>query len=250
MRTTPLVVARTAALLLLTAAAGASAQSIPSAAGIYTCVDDKGRKLTADRPIAECSNREQRLLNRDGSVRGVQPPTLSAEERAEKEARDRAANEARAAQADAVRRDRNLTARYPTEAAHLRGREAALDTVRLAIKSTELRLRDLAAERKPLMAEAEFYVGKTLPGKLRAAMDANDAAIEAQHSAVSNQTAELDRINKLYNAELARLRALWSGAPAGSLGPLPPAQLAPVSHPSSAANASKPPAKPADKPAH
>ena len=33
---------------------------------------------------------------------------------------------ARAAQADAVRRDRNLMARYPTEAAHNRSSEAAL----------------------------------------------------------------------------------------------------------------------------
>jgi hypothetical protein len=224
-------VALAGVLGFLLASAGVCAQPVPGAAGIYTCIDDKGRRLTADRPIPECTNREQKLLNRDGSVRGVQPPTLTAEERAEKESRDRAANEARAAQADAVRRDRNLTARYPTEAAHNRGREAALDTVRLAIKSTELRLRDLAAERKPLLAEAEFYVGKNLPGKLRAAMDANDAAIEAQRSAVGNQTAELDRINKLYDAELARLRALWSGAPAGSLGPLPPAPLAPVPHP-------------------
>jgi hypothetical protein len=216
---------------------GAVAQAGLNTGGIYSCIDDQGRRLTADRPIPECANREQKLLNRDGSVRGVRPPTLTAEERAEKEARDRAATEARAAQADAVRRDRNLMARYPTEAAHSRGREAALDTVRLAIKSTELRLRDLAAERKPLLAEAEFYVGKPLPAKLRAAMDANDAATAAQRSAVGNQTAELDRINRLYDAELARLRALWAGAQAGSLGPLPPVQAPAVAVPASAVKA-------------
>ncbi len=209
------------AAALAVGASGAAAQPAPSTAGIYSCVDDKGRRLTADRPIPECLNREQKLLNRDGSVRGIQPPTMTAEERAEFEARERAAAEAKAAAADAVRRDRNLMARYPTEAAHNRGREAALDTVRLAAKSTELRLRDLANERKPLMAEAEFYVGKPLPPKLRAAMDANDAAIEAQRSAVANQSSELERINRLYDAELARLRALWSGASPGSLGPLP-----------------------------
>jgi hypothetical protein len=225
------------AALWLGLAGGAAAQAVANPSGIYSCVDDKGRRVTADRPIAECANREQKLLNRDGSVRAVRPPTLTAEERAEKEARERAAAEARAAQADAVRRDRNLMARYPTEAAHSRGREAALDTVRLAIKSTELRLRDLAAERKPLLAEAEFYVGKPLPAKLRAAMDANDAATAAQRSSVGNQAAELDRINRLYDAELARLRALWSGAQAGSLGPLPPVQ-APAA---SAAKAGAPP---------
>jgi len=39
--------------------------------------------------------------------------------------------------------------------------------------------------------------------------------------AAANQAAELARINRLYDAELERLRRLWSGAPAGSLGPLP-----------------------------
>jgi hypothetical protein len=209
--------------------------------GIYTCIDDKGKRLTADRPIPECAAKEQRVLNRDGSLRAIVPPTLTAEERAEAEARERAAAEQRSAAADAVRRDRNLMARYPTEAAHKRAREAAIDTVRLAIKATELRLRELAAERKPLRDEAEFYQGKPLPPKLRTALDANDASADAQRSAQANQEAELGRINKLYDAELERLRKLWSGAPAGSLGPLPPS-AAPASAPT------RPPAKPA-KPA-
>lgn len=189
-------------------------------AGIYTCIDDKGRRLTADRPIPECSGREQQVLNRDGSRRTTLPPTLTAEERAEQEARERAAAEARATQADAVRRDRNLVARYPNEASHNRAREAAIDTVKLAMKATEMRLHELAAERKPLREEAEFYQGKPLPPKLRAAIDANEASVEAQRSAQGNQEAELGRINKIYDAELERLRRLWAGAPAGSLGPL------------------------------
>ena len=202
--------------------------------GIYSCTDDKGRRLTADRPIPECSSREQKVLNKDGSIRAVKPPTMTAEERAEKEARDRAASEARAAQADAVRRDRNLMARFPTEAAHNRSRAAALDTVRLAVRATETRLRDLAVERKPLLEEAEFYQGRPLPAKLRSQIDANDASMDAQRSAVGNQDAEFGRINKLYDIELARLRALWGGAPAGSMGPLPAAVS---STPASAATA-------------
>jgi hypothetical protein len=202
----------------------AQAQTPPKAQpGIYTCIDDKGRRLTADRPIPECSGKEQQVLNRDGSLKTTLPPTLTSEERAEKEARERNAAEARAAQADAVRRDRNLVARYPNEASHNRAREAALDTVRLAIKATEIRLRELAVERKPLRDEAEFYQGKPLPPKLKASIDANDASVEAQKSAQANQEAELGRINKLYDAELERLRKLWSGTPAGSMGPLPAA---------------------------
>lgn len=211
--------------------------------GIYTCIDDQGRRLTADRPIPACAHKEQQLLNRDGSLRTVVPPTLTAEERAEKEARERAAAEARAAAADAVRRDRNLTARYPNEAAHDRAREQALDSVRLATKATELRLRELAQERKPLLDEAEFYAGKPLPPRLKAQIDANDAAAEAQKAAASNQALELARINKLYDAELERLRKLWAGAPAGSLGPLPPSPPSvlhpPASRPAAARPASK-----------
>jgi hypothetical protein len=54
---------------------------------------------------------------------------------------------------------------------------------------------ELAAERKPLLDEAEFYKGKPLPPKLKAQIDANDAAVEAQRGG-ANQEAELDRINR------------------------------------------------------
>jgi hypothetical protein len=218
-----------AVVVLAVAGTAALAQERPRPGGIYTCIDDRGRRLTSDRPIADCATKEQQLLNRDGSLRTVIPPTLTADERAEKEARDRKLAEARVAQQDAVRRDRNLIARYPNEAAHRKAREAALDPLRLAIKATETRLRDLGAERKPLLNEAEFYQGKALPIKLKQQIDANDAAVEAQRAAAVNQAAELERVNALYDAELERLRKLWGGAPAGSLGPLPMAASSPGS---------------------
>jgi hypothetical protein len=195
---------------------------------IYTCTDDHGRKLTSDRPMIECNAKEQRVLNKDGSLRTVLPPTLTADERAEVEARERKAAEARAAQAEAVRRDRNLMTRYRSESVHDAARAAALDSVRLAIKNTEARLAALARERKPLLAEAEFYKGKRMPSKLRAQIDANDAAVEAQRGAALMQEAELDRVNRLYDAELSRLQRLWAGAAPGSLGPLPQPGLAPA----------------------
>lgn len=211
-------------LPLLVGSASAWAQSssgLPaSSAGIYTCIDDQGRRITADRPIPSCTAKEQRVLNRDGSLKAVYPPILTVEERAEKEAHERKLAEARATQADAVRRDRNLLARYPNEAPHRKAREAALDTVRTAMKATEARLRDLAAERKPLMHEAEFYPGMPLPPKLRGQIDANDAATAAQRNGALNEEAELERVTRLYDAELARLKLLWAGAVPGSLGPL------------------------------
>ena len=208
--------------LLVGASASAQGQATP-ASGIYTCVDDRGRRLTSDRPIPECNAREQQILNKDGSVKAVKPPTPTAEERAEREARERRDSAERMALIEATRRDKNLLARYPTEAAHQKARAAALDTVRLAVKATEARLKELEAERKPLLDEAEFYKGKTLPGKLKAALEANDAAAEAQKQAAATQQAEIERVNRNFDVELVRLQRLWAGAPPGSLGPLQPA---------------------------
>lgn len=208
------------ALMALAQPLAATAQgSSPSLAGIYSCVDAQGRRLTSDRPIPECVNREQRVLNRDGSVQRVLQPTLTAEERAEREAAQRKADQARSTLADSVRRDRNLLSRYPNETLHHKAREAALDTVRLAIKATELRMKELAAERKPLQDEAEFYAGRQIPARLKQQLDANDAVVAAQRQSATNQELELARVNRLYDAELERLRRLWAGAAPGSLPP-------------------------------
>jgi hypothetical protein len=213
----------TGALLFALGAAlmpSAGAQATVSGT-IFTCTDNQGRKLTSDRMIAECTGREQRVLNRDGSVQRIIPPTMTADERAEAEAREQRRTAEIKAQQEAVRRDRNLLHRFPDEAVHTKAREAALDDIRKSVQTSESRLKTLAAERKPLMDEAEFYSGKKMPAQLKQQLDANDAATEAQKALVQNQQSEIGRINALYDAELARLKKLWAGAPAGSLGPLP-----------------------------
>lgn len=211
-----------AVLSLLLPAAEAPAQTRAGGGGqIYTCVDANGKRYTSDRPIAECLTREQQVLNRDGSLRRVIPPTLTADERAVQEAREREEAAQRAARAEAVRRDRNLMQRYPDEAAHLKAREAALDPVRRSLKLSETRLDLLARERKPLNDEAEFYIGRPMPTRLKQQIDGNDAAVEAQRALIVNQQAELVRINALYDIELDRLKKLWAGAAPGSLGAMP-----------------------------
>jgi len=205
---------------LLTAAPVLAPAQAQDRKAIYSCVDANGKRLTSDRPIAECSAREQRELNADGSVKRIVPPTLTGDEQAVAEARQRDEAAARIAKQDALRRDRNLLVRFPNEAAHNKAREAALDDIRKSIRITQDRLALLATERKPLMDETEFYVGKPLPAKLKNALDANDASTDAQQSLVQTQQAEVVRINALYDAELERLRKLWGGAQPGSLGPI------------------------------
>ena len=185
--------------------------------GIYSC-EVNGKRVTSDRPIADCVDRPQRVLNPDGSLRTIMPPNLTADEKAEAEARERVEQAERVAKQDAIRRDRNLMARFPNEAAHRKARKAALDDIDNAVRLSESRVKLLQAERKKLDEEAEFYPAKPLPAKLKQAIDANEASLAAQRSLIQNQEAERVRINANYDAELKHLEQLWSGVPAGSMG--------------------------------
>jgi len=210
---------RLLAAALLWACAVTSVNAAPTATQVFTCVDATGRTLTSDRLIGACMDREQRVLARDGTLVRIVPPSMTADERAEKEARDRRLAAEKEAKADAVRRDRALMQRYPNQDAHQKAREAALEDVRAAMRTSERRQRELALERKPLLDEAEFYKGRPLPAKLQQQLDANDAALAAQRDVQANQKAELDRVGKLFDTELARLKRLWAGAAPGSVGP-------------------------------
>jgi hypothetical protein len=195
--------------------------SAATQAQIYSCTDAQGRRLTSDRVIPECRDRNQRVLNTDGSTRRVIPPTMTLDELAEYEARQLQQEKAHIAEMDAIRRDRNLLQRFPNEAVHQKSREAAIEDMRRSVRFSEKRLQILAEERKPLVQESEFYAGKNLPPKLKASLEANEATAAAQRSIAQNQATELVRINALYDTELARLQKLWSGTPPGTLGDAP-----------------------------
>ncbi len=191
------------------------------AASIYQCVDSSGKRLTSDRPIAACTDREQRQLNPDGSTKRVIPPSMTSEERSTAEALERTENATRVTKKDEIRRDRILVSRFPDEAAHTAAREAALNDARRAVRISEARITALAVERQPLTDESEFYVGKALPPKLKQLLDANDAATDAQRSLLQNQQEEIVRINSNFDAELERLKRIWSGARPTSAAVLP-----------------------------
>ncbi len=185
--------------------------------GIYSCMDAKGHRITSDRPIADCLDREQRVLNKDGSQRLVVPPRQSPQERLLAEEAQREQERQAQALQSAVRRDRKLMQRFPDEAAHAKARETALNDVLTAMAKTEKRIKALKTERKELLAEAEFYKSKPMPFKLKSELDANDAMLSAQADIVANHVAETKRVNANFDAQLTRLRKLWAGAEPGTL---------------------------------
>jgi hypothetical protein len=236
----------TGACALWVAAGGvwAQAPALGTAVEIYVCTDDQGRRITADRPIRECMDRPQRILNPDGSQRGVKNPPMTAQERAAKEAQERQVAEEAAAKAEAVRRDRNLLSRYRNEDMHRAARESALDPVRLTMDLTETRLAQLRRERRALEEETRAPKSKDHAATLKLQLEANEAAAAAQRENTASQRTELDRINRIYDIELERLKRLWAGEPAGSMGAIesPTYEALPVA-PSRVNADRKPPAK-------
>jgi len=184
-----------------------------AAAGIYSCVDAKGRTLTADRPIPECIDREQRELSPSGLTRRRIEPTYTAREQAEREDRAREAAIQAARITDERRRERALLIRYPNVAAHERERTEALAQVDEVIQAARKRLSELAEDRRTIDEELEFYKGDAdkAPGALRRRLDDNARSVAVQNRFIGEQEEEKKRVNARFDEERARLKPLWSG---------------------------------------
>lgn len=198
------------ALLAAGWAAGVSAQSTTQ--GIYTCVDGKGRRITSDRPIPECLDREQRQLGSTGVVRRVLPPSYTAEERARLDAQRREEEELRARVAEEKRRDRALLIRYPTQASHDKERAEALSQIDEVIGAVNKRERALEQQRKEIDTELEFYQRDPAkaPAWLRRQYEDNQQQMLVQKRFLDEQAQEKKRIHARFDEELAKLRQLWA----------------------------------------
>jgi hypothetical protein len=180
-------------------------------AQIYTCVDAKGRKLTSDRPIAECADRDQKELNSNATVKRTVKPTMTAEEQRtfDEKAKNEAEETARAA--EEKRKNRALLIRYPSRAAHDKERVETLAQVDDVIKAATKRIGELATQRTDINAELEFY--KKDPGKmplsLKRQIEDNDNSVAVQKRFVVDQEGEKKRINMRFDEELVRLKVLW-----------------------------------------
>jgi hypothetical protein len=118
----------------------------------------------------------------------------------------------------ARRADRQLLERYPDEAAHRRAEAAEIDGVVRNIRTTMRRYDELAARRRPLDIEAAFHTAATMPAALRRAIGDNDGSFNGLIDAFRGQERGVADIVARYRTERERLRRLWAGAAAGSLG--------------------------------
>ncbi|HEX5738739.1 MAG TPA: DUF4124 domain-containing protein, partial [Hydrogenophaga sp.] len=119
--------------------AGAAIGSAAQAQSIFTCVDSTGRRITSDRPIKECLDREQRELGSSGTVLRVLPPSYTAEERARMAAQRKAEQLEISRINEERRRERALLIRYPNKEVHDRERAEALSQVDDVVGAVEKR---------------------------------------------------------------------------------------------------------------
>ena len=179
---------------------------------IYTCVDARGRTLTADRPIAECVDRSQRALSSSGMVKRQIGPSLTAHEQAAQDEKDRRAAELRARETEDRRRDKALLLRYPAPAVHERERAAALLRIDEVIKASSKRRGELADQRHALAGELEFYVKdpSRAPASLKRRLEENEASATVQQKFIADQQHEKKRVNQRFDDELVKLRRMWA----------------------------------------
>ncbi len=206
---------------VLVAALGASlllhAQPQPPAPGaIYSCIDAQGHTFTADRPLAECLDREQRELGPAGTTRRRIPPSYTPRELTEREESARQAARRVAQQNETRRRERALLIRYPDAAAHDRERAAVLSRIDAVLHAAQVRVGELAQERHEIDDELEFYrkdVSKA-PVSVRRKLDDNMQSVSVQKRFIGEQEAEKKRVNQRFDEESARLMRIWTSATA------------------------------------
>lgn len=198
-------------LLLLNAPHGA-VQAEDKAPGIFMCTDARGRTLTADRPIPDCADRQQREFSPSGNLRRTLDPEYTPREQAERDARAREAAVQAGKMNDERRRERALLMRYPTAAAHDRERIEAMRQIDGLVETARKRLEELARERQPLNGELEFYRKdpSRAPALLRQKLQDNDDSVAVQSRFIAGQEEERQRIAARFDDERMRLDALWA----------------------------------------
>ena len=168
---------------------------ISHAAEIYSCVDAHGKRLTSDRPISACLDREQRVLSRSGAVKRIVPPSYTPSETAAIDARNRQ-EEAQRLQAKAKAKSMAaLLQRYPNASAHMAAR----------------------------ILEAESVISRIREGYTRLEIVRNEQAINENEKAANNyiftHRQELMALHMRFDAELALLETLWKQKTEGTTTP-------------------------------
>jgi len=178
-------------------------------AKIYICKDAAGHTMSSDRPIAECSNRPVREIDKNGITRREIAAPLTAEEKQKKEQDARARRAEELAAVEQRRNDAAILSRFRSE-------DDIIDTGRrnaaIVQENVKREKQVLAAsETRQQAAEAELAQlpsGAPRPAYLRQRLEEADRGVNGSRRRLDDYEAEILLINTRTEATLARFREL------------------------------------------
>ena len=199
--------------LCASAPLAAGAQT-PPVSGVYVCVDAKGRRLTADRPIGQCLDREQKVLNPSGTVKTKLGPSLSLLDREELEKKEKIEVQTQAKAMQEKRRNRALLTRYPSEQVYELERTTVLSKMDAALQVTRKRVQELQSQREEIEAKMAQYKADASksPPALRQQLEDNGRNQREQKHLLAEQEAQAQQAQARFAEQRVRLEPLWSAA--------------------------------------
>lgn len=180
-------------------------------AQMYVCTVN-GRTYTGQQPPFECRNSDLRELNADGSLHRIIPAPRTPEQiRRDEEARQAQLEKEEEARSQA-RKDRALLETYASVEEIEQARKRDLGGRQILIDRADSRIAQYHKERKRLDDEAEFYVNREMPRKLKDAFATNKTLTDQQEKTRADSVAEMARINERYDAARRRFEDIESAA--------------------------------------
>jgi hypothetical protein len=195
-------------------AAGAAALLLSQGAAaqfLYVCTVG-GHTVTGQVPPAECRNVDVRELNPDGTLHRLIPAPMTREQRQKKEeAQEEQLRKEEEDRAQA-RRDRSLLETYSSVDEIEAARSRDLAGRKTLIDRADARIAQYTKEKKRLDDEAEFYVNREMPPKLKEQFATNKTLTDQQVKTRADSVAEMSRINEKYNGFRKRFEEIQEQA--------------------------------------
>lgn len=171
---------------------------------VYCCEDANGRRICGDPMPQQCYSRAYKELSRGGrTVREVEAP-LTPEERARKEAADKARRDAEAKVAERRRRDKVLLESYNSVSDIDDRRDTVLRGAEREIETLKRRERELIDERNDLNTKVAALKGKQVPRYIQEDIAANASELNALRSVIVQKQHDADTMRSRFDEDRQR----------------------------------------------
>jgi hypothetical protein len=174
---------------------------------LYVCTVN-GHTLSSQLLPQECKNVEVRVLNPDGSLNKTIPAPLTREQKQQKKAEEEEQLRADEAERKQRARDKSLMETYSSVEEIEGARRRTLAGQQTLIDRADARIAQYKRERKHLDDEAEFYVKREMPRKLKDEIASNQALTEQQEKTKTDALNKMKAQNERFDAERKRFEEI------------------------------------------